>query len=163
MNNNIKNYILNEQEEQQQEQEQIQEKIITKNKKEINNNEIMLIMSIIFILLMVFMLFLFIHNMNKDKPCGNLYIDKSNIHGVGVYTKKNYNKNDRIFLAIDNNKRITYTGSKINHCNNPNTQLLNTSEGWNIVALDKIKKNMELTVNYNNTPDFIKKADPNWK
>jgi hypothetical protein len=160
MNNNIKNDILNEQEE--QEQEQIQKKII-KNKKEINNNDIMLIMSIIFILLMVFMLFLFINNMDKHKPCGNLYIDKSNIHGVGVYTKKNYNKNDRIFLAIDNNKRITYTGSKINHCNNPNTELLTTSEGWNIVALDKIKKNIELTVNYNNTPDFIKKANPNWK
>ncbi len=36
------------------------------------------------------------------------------------YTKHNYNKNDRIFLAIDNNNKITYTGTKINHSNNPN-------------------------------------------
>ncbi len=157
MSNNIKNDILNKEEEQEQE-----EKII-KNKKEINNNDIILIMSIILILLIIFMLFLFINNMDKHSSSDNLYIDKSNIHGVGVYTKKNYNKNDKIFLAIDNNKIITYIGSKINHSNNPNTQLLNTSEGWNIFALDKIKKNMELTANYNNSPDFINKANPNWK
>jgi hypothetical protein len=162
MNNNIKYDILNKEEE--EEQEQIQEKRITKiKKKKLDNNDIVFIMSIIFVLLIIFMLFLFINDMDKNKPCSNLYIDNSNIHGVGVYTKMPYNKNDRIFLAINNNKEITFTGSKINHCNNPNTELLTTSEGWNIVALDKIKKNMELTLNYNNTPNFIKKANPNWK
>lgn len=157
--NNIKSNIIKK-----EEQEQIQEKKITKIKgKKIDNTDIVFMMTIIFILLIVFMLYMYINHMDKNAPCTNIYVDKSNIHGVGVYTKMPYNKNDRIFLAINNDKQITQIGSKINHCYNPNTTLLETSEGWNIVALDKIKKNMELTLNYNNTPNFIKKANPNWK
>ncbi len=92
MNNNINNEFLNN-------EEQIHQQKITKNKKiEITNNEIVFIMSIIFSLLMIYMLLLYINTIDKKTPCDNLYINKSNIHDIGVYTKDNYNKNDRILL-----------------------------------------------------------------
>jgi len=93
----------------------------------------------------------------------SLYIAPSNIHGVGIFTKLNLFTNKKIYKAINKNKNITYFGSKINHSNNPNTYLKETNNCWYVYSLNYIKKYSELTLDYNNTPDFIMKPDPNWK
>lgn len=108
-------------------------------------------------IIILLILLLFIFNTNT------LYIALSNIHGVGVFTKLNLLKNKKIYKAIDKYKNITYFGSKINHSNNPNTYIKETNDGWFIYSLNYIKKFTELTLNYNNTPDFIMKPDPNWQ
>jgi SET domain-containing protein len=91
------------------------------------------------------------------------YISKSNIQGVGVFADKDYNENSFLFTGIEPNRKITYLGSKINHCNKVNTYLVNEENGWNIYSKRKINKGEELLIDYNNTPEFIKKPDKNWK
>lgn len=93
----------------------------------------------------------------------SFYINKSRIEGIGIFSDNDYNSNIFLFRGINNNKEITYLGSKINHCNNPNTYLVKTKDGWDIYSKTDIKKNEELTIDYNYTPNFIKKPNPNWK
>jgi len=93
----------------------------------------------------------------------SLYVASSLIHGVGIFTKLNLFKNKKIYKAINKNKNITFFGSKINHSNNPNTYLKETNDGWFIYSLNYIKKMSELTLNYNDTPDFIMKPNLEWK
>lgn len=93
-----------------------------------------------------------------------LYIGKSSIHGVGVFTDRQLSTNDFILIAINANKVITPIGLKINHSLNPNSFLLFANNTWNLYAQDIIYANEEITCNYNiNTPSFIKKANANWK
>ena len=88
---------------------------------------------------------------------------QSQIHGVGLFTNKYYAANDFIFTAIDENKKITELGVKINHSWNPNTHLLFVNNMWNIYAIDDINIGEELTTNYNhNKPHFIKPAVDSW-
>jgi hypothetical protein len=96
---------------------------------------------------------------NEDK----FYIAKSNIHGVGIYVNNNYKKDKEIMMVIDKNRNITELAKKLNHCNKPNTIIKEKNDGWYIYALQDIKKDTELTVNYNDTPDFIVKPNPSWK
>jgi len=98
-------------------------------------------------------------SVNQD----DLYIDKSNIHGVGIFTSKKLDKEVIVFKCINKDQSITDKGSKINHSYNPNTYVLEKNGEWFIVSNKKINKNEELTVNYNDTPSFIKKADKSWK
>lgn len=119
---------------------------------------------IVFLIIFIFITSLILINIfNIKKQLINLYIYKSDIHGDGLYTNKKINKNNYICLLINNNKKITYFGTKINHSFTPNTKLQHTENGWHIIALKNINKNTELTVDYNDTPDFIKKPDPLWK
>jgi hypothetical protein len=113
------------------------------------------------ILIITIIIFIDIHYIRKDLV--NLYIYKSNIHGDGLYTNKKIFKGEIISLMINNDKTITYNGTKINHSFTPNTKLEKTKNGWEIIALQNINKYTELTVDYNDTPDFIKKAESNWK
>lgn len=107
-------------------------------------------------------------------------IGKSNIQGLGLFSKRSRVKDDKLFVAIQSNKTVTPIGSKINHCPGkfknpaeasyavlPNTYLStsadkNTGEWW-IIAGRNIDAGEELTVDYTNTPDFIKKPDPSWR
>jgi SET domain-containing protein len=93
----------------------------------------------------------------------NFYIAKSKIHGVGVFVNTNYKKGQKIMMVIKKNKNITHLATKINHSNNANTIIKEKNDGWYIYAIQDIKKDTELTINYNYTPDFIAKPDPNWK
>lgn len=93
----------------------------------------------------------------------SLYIAPSLIHGVGIFTKLNIMKDKKIYKAIDKNRNITFFGSKINHSNNPNAYLKKINSSWYIYSINYIKKFTELTLNYNDTPDFIMKPDPKWK
>lgn len=103
-------------------------------------------------------------------------IRESPIQGVGLYTKRDRAKDERLFVAINSMNIVTSIGSKINHCPRkgsssksviPNTNLSNTPDQvtgeWWIIAARNIAAGEELTVDYTNTPDFIKKPDPNWR
>ena len=57
----------------------------------------------------------------------NWIVSKSNIHGIGVFSKVNLDPNDYIDVAIDSNKVVTLFGSKINHSWSPSTQLIYNS------------------------------------
>lgn len=103
-------------------------------------------------------------------------IDESRIQGLGLFTKRQRVKDERLFVAINANETVTLIGSKINHCPGksystraviPNTYLSTapdkaTGEWW-IIAGRNIDAGEELTVDYTHTPDFISKPDPNWK
>jgi SET domain-containing protein len=93
----------------------------------------------------------------------SVIIKPSRIHGVGVFTVRSFAPNDFIFTAIDENKKITDLGSKINHSWQPNTHLLFVNNEWNIYASGMIEPGEELTANYNkNKPNFIKPAIKDW-
>lgn len=96
----------------------------------------------------------------------NWYISKSKIHGVGVFALQDIFVNEPIDVAIDSNNTITLFGSKINHSFNNNTKLVydGIRKNYYLYATKNIQKNEELLANYNqDTPDFIKKANPEWK
>ncbi len=92
----------------------------------------------------------------------HLYIDNSRIQGIGVFSDKFYEPNTKIFLGIQNDHKITEFGSKINHCNLPNTYLQKDDDGWNIYSAYVIRPGEELTIDYNYTPYFITKPHPDW-
>jgi len=98
---------------------------------------------------------------------GTYRVGKSSIHGVGIIAKRDFSPNEKIFKAIEANKKITPIGRKINHCpiesQQMNTILVKEADGWWIVGSRRIKKGEELTLDYNTTPDFIAKANPAWK
>ena len=104
-------------------------------------------------------------------------IGESRIQGLGLFSKRHRAKGERLFVAITPDETVTPIGSKINHCPGknvnaarsvlPNTILSTkpdkvTGEWW-IIALRDIDAGEELTVDYNGTPDFIKKPDPGWR
>ena len=91
------------------------------------------------------------------------YLSDSKIHGVGIYAKEYIRKNQVIDLAIDGNKKITLFGSKLNHSWKPNANLYKINDMYYIVAEMAIQPFTEITVNYTNTPDFIKKPKLDWK
>jgi len=104
-------------------------------------------------------------------------IGKSRIQGIGLFTKRARVKGERLFVAIRGDETVTPIGSKINHCPGkdvdlatsvlPNTYLSDapdkTTGEWWIIALRNINFGEELTVDYNGTPDFIRKPEPGWQ
>lgn len=106
---------------------------------------------------------IFHYNYKYEKFQINCYTAPSSIHGIGVYAKEDILKNDILFEAIDENNKITYYGSLVNHCNNPTSKLIQINNKWFLVALKNLKKGDEIIADYRDTPDFIKKPDPNWK
>ncbi len=86
----------------------------------------------------------------------NVYIDKSNIHGVGVFAAKNFDINEFIFTVIRNHS-ITPIGRKINHSYKPNCVLIKHRNDFHVYSNKKIDKYTELTVDYTFTPYYIKK------
>lgn len=91
------------------------------------------------------------------------YLSESNIHGVGLYTKEFLRPGQIVDIAIDETGEITFFGSKINHSWKPNCNLYKLNGIYYMVATCKIDAFTEITANYMNTPDFIKKPDFNWK
>jgi hypothetical protein len=111
-------------------------------------------------------------------------IGESHIQGIGIFTKRPRAKGERLFVAVDTNEKVTPVGSKINHCPSmktisssgrvatgdtilPNTYLSTTADKttgeWWIIAARDLGVGEELTADYNYTPDFISKPDPDWK
>ena len=78
----------------------------------------------------------------------NLYIkNKSKIHGIGLFAKKNINKKDFIGFALFKGKKTTL-GRYTNHSKNPNIEFIMLEKNIVSYALSEIKNNEELLVNY---------------
>ena len=102
----------------------------------------------------------------KDLPEPKWYLSLSPIEGEGIFAADDIIRGEIIDVAIcKQGIKITFFGSKINHSWNPCAELLFNSERneYDVVAIQDIQKNQEITLNYNKTPFFIKKPDPNWK
>jgi SET domain-containing protein len=91
----------------------------------------------------------------------NFTLKKSDIAGNGIFSNKFRYKGEVLFKAAGKNK-ISVIGSKVNHCWNPNSKLVNISNSWWLVADKNIEKGEEVTANYNNSPSFIKKPNKSW-
>jgi len=100
---------------------------------------------------------------NKYKD--NFKIGKSTIHGNGVFANKHIERKHLIGVAIYFIAVMPIItddfGKWINHSYKPNSQLYYNEKKnkYYIVTLKDINKNEEITINYNHTPWFIKKAD----
>ena len=113
-----------------------------------------------------------------------LYISNSNINGKGLFTSKDFNKNDIIIKNLFKNKPInerlyepiSYSkfqeyinidGKYINHCNkNYNIDVISKDNKiYKIIALKNIKEADELIANYNKIHKkfpFISPAEKNY-
>ena len=112
------------------------------------------------IILLLFIILLFI-NFNKS-----YYIKKSDINGLGLFSNKDYRKNDIIIddLFPYNNERniikkltkkdfddyIIYEGKYINHCSRGyNTDIItNDNIYFKLIATKDISKDKEIIANY---------------
>jgi hypothetical protein len=92
------------------------------------------------------------------------YLSDSPIDRDGVFAAKNIICGEIIDIALHLEK-ITSFGSKINHSWKPCAELVfnNKNYEYDIVAIENIDKNKEITIDYRKTPTFINKPDPNWK
>ena len=98
------------------------------------------------------------------------FIGPSKIHGKGIIARGNLDTNHDVGVGIGYYFGIwpyvtPSPGSMINHSYTPNCYLKWSDEdyGWHIITSEPIKKNTELTVNYNNTPWYIQKPLPHYK
>lgn len=98
----------------------------------------------------------------------NWSVRPSRIHGIGVFAERDYHKGEFVDIGItfiaSIMPSVTYFGSKINHSRRPNLVLEKSPDGstWDLYATDYITAGTEFTVDYNNTPWYIMKPDPNW-
>lgn len=112
--------------------------------------------------LILFFILLIVIRCYYNKTNKFLYLSESKIHGNGIFTAKNIKKDNFILNAIDEQNRVTNIGTKINHSYNPNAILTYKINKYNLYAIRDINKNEEITANYNDTPDFINKPNPEW-
>ena len=88
----------------------------------------------------------------------NYDINKSSIHGKGIFSKFDIDKNDFInmhFLrGLDDNLNITRFGRYLNHSYTPNAISRKCDDGYRVFALKDIKKGDEITLNYTVNKNF---------
>ena len=122
------------------------------------------ILTLVIIVIIIISLFALLFSNNYENFTANndkFYLAPSRIHGTGVYCRVSIPKDTILFKAIEHSKKkVTELGKKVNHCNNSNTILKMIN--WYLVSSKNIEKNGELTADYNNTPDYIKKPERNW-
>lgn len=98
---------------------------------------------------------------------GRYYITSSPIQGVGVFAARDFDPGEFIEVGIDGVMgRITQGfGNLINHSWAPNSKIVWNSTRWtyDCIANTRISRDTEITINYRNTPWFIKGPDPTWK
>ncbi len=94
----------------------------------------------------------------------SLYINNSNIHGKGLFTKEFIPKNTEIFLVAncnnyktDTDNVITYLGKYINHIDNANCIVKIKGRFGYLYSIIDIQPNQELTCNYKNLPFIFDK------
>jgi SET domain-containing protein len=89
------------------------------------------------------------------------YISKSHIDGVGLFAAVNVFPGDTLGVAIDG-RTITPMGSKINHSWSPNCRIRAVGHQWILYVVRPVPQGTEFTVDYRDTPDFIKKPMVHW-
>lgn len=100
----------------------------------------------------------------------NYKLAKSNIHGTGVYANTFIPKNNIIGIAMTF-KFIFYPyitddlGKWINHSYKPNSFIYYypLENVYFLIANQDIPENTEITMNYRNTPWYIKKPELHYK
>ena len=96
------------------------------------------------------------------------YIGNSKIHGSGVFLNRKIKKDTPIDIGIDFKFFIfpyitNKFGSYINHSSKPNTNLKYINGKYYVTSLKDLDKDMEITLDYRNTPWYISKPEPTWK
>lgn len=92
----------------------------------------------------------------------NLSVRKSKIHGMGIFTNITIPSNSLVMKPIEKKNTITRYGRLINHCNKPNTKMINIHDEWYLISINTIRKNEEITANYHQAPSFIKRPKSSW-
>ena len=89
----------------------------------------------------------------------NYSIKKSKIHGHGIMANKNIKKNTTIGVVIYFKYFLPFRtndlGYYLNHSFKNNCKLYLIDNKYYLIATKNIRKNMELTINYDDTPWFI--------
>ena len=117
----------------------------------------------LYILLFIIIIFVILWFLWKqDTTNEHFWVGKSRIAGEGLFCSEPLMKDQRLFKAITSDHQITEDARKINHCNRPNTYMIKEEDGWWVYAKKDLEKDTELSIDYRDTPDFIKKPDPSW-
>ena len=96
-------------------------------------------------------------------------IQHSDIEGEGVFAKYFIPKGTVIDVGINFSlgifPNITFFGSKLNHSYNPNSTLVFDPDRniYNVEATKDIPSCREITIDYRDTPFYIKKPDPDFR
>jgi hypothetical protein len=95
----------------------------------------------------------------------DLFLKKSDIQGVGLFSNKYLAENEVIIKRSINasTHEISYFGKYVNHSYTPNAILLYNNGFYDLIALKLIVPYEEITADYRYTPDFINKPHPDWK
>tara|TARA_Y100000816_G_C26088034_1_gene574468 strand:- start:1111 stop:1536 length:426 start_codon:yes stop_codon:yes gene_type:complete len=136
---------------------------MNKNSLKMLRNLFLLVILIVVVRLIVLMLRIYLKKGENFRNKEGLYISPdSKIHGKGLFTDRSIEKEEFIFKAINEDKSITHYGQHINHQKEPNTKLKEENGEYNIYSTKSIKKGEELTTDYDDTPSFISKSNPEW-
>lgn len=110
------------------------------------------------IILILLLLILIYYYYIKDEYINYLYIDKSLIHGNGLYTNKIIKSNEYILNIIKNNElfNVSKLGKLVNHSLKCNSYLKKNNNRYDLYALFDIYPNTEIVANYNLNPWFLK-------
>jgi hypothetical protein len=114
-----------------------------------------------------------VHRINQRM---NYISGESSIHGEGLFAARDFEPGEYIGRLTDvyrkgaGPSKVTHMASKINHSWNPNCRVqrqetprpTHTYMYHDLYSLTHINEGDELTVNYNEYPEF-KDANPKWK
>lgn len=96
-----------------------------------------------------------ISNINGHSPLpGNVYIDNSPIHGMGLFAKSQITKGHDFGITHVADKRFnngyirTPFGGFINHSYNPNCEIVEEGDTLHVRTLTDVNEGDELTVDY---------------
>ena len=98
-------------------------------------------------------------------------IGKSKIQGKGIICTKPIKDGEQIALVFEkvnttgNDEKdwqMLKMGAYVNHTWNPNSRLNREGNNYYLQAIKNINKNEEIASNYNDSPDFVSKANPMW-
>jgi len=125
---------------------------------------------ILFTLLLYFCLFPCNNNYQiiEDYYDDNFYIDKSNVHGVGVFTKNNLKKDEKLFQVLKG-ASVLPLAKKVNHCQKEKSNSYVKQDEfdkrkWFLYASKDINSNEEIVSDYNDAPSqFIQRPHKDWK
>lgn len=94
--------------------------------------------------------------MSKIQMAKDVEIKDSDIHGDGLFAKKEFEQDDYIAPALKDDYNKSKELEYINHSKTPNAEIAEDKDGYGIYALKKINKNDEITIDYDETDELIK-------
>lgn len=122
-------------------------------------------LGIIVFLIIIIIVMLFIPRKSYEPFVEN----DSLIHGTGLFSEKDYEPDQQILhaLYLDGSKwSVSDLASKINHCpassDKLNSYLKKMDDGWYLFSKTNIASGQEITVDYNDSPHFIRKPNDDW-